>query len=325
MCESWHPMATASTPPPTAPPTRLTVKVGLAWNPFDREAVPGPRFWKAVELMEELGYDSLWLSDTATRPGPAPLPVLAAVAARTERLKLGTSVLVAPPRQSVLLAKELATLDALSAGRFLPAFGLGLDIPEELAALGIPREERVARLEETMAVLRMLWPGEPVNFEGRFVKLEGTQLVPRPLRRKLEIWLGGASAPALRRVGRSADGWLASFVSPEGFALGVAAIRAAAAEAGRTIDEDHYGTFVFAADTPADVPRFAALSVSHSEGLRSEDHVAVGSAALAPLLQRFRDGGGTKFVVVPLAREARLLPFLRELKAEAVDPFEATA
>ena len=309
----------------STPPTRLTVKVGLAWNPFDRDAVPGPRFWQAVELMEELRYDSLWLSDTATRPGPAPLPVLAAVAARTEHLKLGTSVLVAPPRQAALLAKEFATLDALSGGRFLPAFGLGLDIPAELAALGIPREERAARMEETMEVLRLLWPGEPVHFQGRFLTLAGMQLTPRPLRRKLEIWLGGASAPALRRVGRCGDGWLASFISPAGFAAGVTAIRAAATAAERTIDDDHYGTFIFAADTPDDIPQFKALGAAITDSLRDEDHIAVGVAALRPLLQQFRDGGCTKFVVVPLAREGRLLPFLRELKAGCVDEFEATA
>jgi probable F420-dependent oxidoreductase len=312
-------------PSPSAPPARLTVRVGLAWNPFDRESVPGPRFWDAVELMEELRYDSLWLSDTATRPGPSPLPVLAAVAARTERLKIGTSVLVAPPRQPVLLAKELATIDVLSGGRFLPAFGLGVDLPAELAALGIAGGERVARLEEAIAVMRALWSGEPATFQGRFTQFDGLQLTPRPLRRRLEIWLGGASAPALRRVGRVADGWLASFCSPETFARGVEAIRAAAAEAGRTIDEDHYGTIVFAADTIDDLPPLEQLGASRSPDLRPDDHIAIGPDALQPLLQRFRDGGGTKFVVVPLAREGRLLPFLRELKTAVVDPFEATA
>jgi probable F420-dependent oxidoreductase len=311
----------AATAPQAAP--RLTVRVGLAWSPFDRESVPGPGFWRAVEAMEELGYDSLWLSDTATRPGPSPLPVLAAVAARTERLKLGTSVLVAPPRQPVLLAKELATLDALSGGRFLPAFGLGIDAPAELAALGVARGERVARLEEAIAVLRAVWSGEPVSYQGRFTTLEDFVLTPRPLRRRLEIWLGGASAPALRRVGRLADGWLASFVSPATFGAGVTAIRAAAAEAGRTIDEDHYGTIVFAAASRDDLLPLGEFYASLSRDLREEDHVAVGVAALRPLLQRFRDEGATKFVVVPIARD--LVPFLRELKHEVVDPFEKKA
>lgn len=311
--------------PATAPAAeaRLTVRVGLAWSPFDRESVPGPDFWTAVEAMEELGYDSLWLSDTATRSGPSPLPVLAAVAARTERIKLGTSVLVAPPRRPVLLAKELATIDAISGGRFLPAFGLGIDEPAELAALGVARGERVARLEEAIAVLRAVWSGEPASYHGRFTTLEDYVLTPRPLRRRLEIWLGGASAPALRRVGRVADGWLASFISPAGFGAGVAAIRAAAAEAGRTIDEDHYGTIVFAAASRDDLLPLGEFYANLSRDLREDDHVAVGIAALRPLLQRFRDEGATKFVVVPIAR--KLVPFLAELKREVVDPFELTA
>lgn len=318
MCDSLHPMATTPTPP------RLTVKVGVAWNPFERGDVPGPRFWEAVELLEELRYDSLWLSDTATRPGPSPLPVLAAVAARTEQLKLGTSVLVTPPRQPVLLAKELATIDVLSGGRFLPAFGLGVDQPAEIAALGVPKEERVARLEESMAVLRALWSGEPASFEGRFTSFEGVQLLPKPLRRKLEIWLGGASAPALRRVGRLADGWLASFSSPETFGDAVEAIRAAAAEAGRTIDEDHYGTMLFAAQTVDDVPDLPKLGIKVA-GLAPDDHIAVGVDGLTPLMQRFRDRGATKFVVIPMAKHGALPGFLRDLKTGAIDEFEATA
>lgn len=308
-----------------ASPTRLTVRVGLMWSPFDRDAVPSPLFWEAVEAMDADGWDSLWLSDPGTRPGPAPLAALAAVAARTTQLKLGTSVLIVPPRQPVLLAKELATLDALSGGRFLPAFGLGVDAPFEVAALGVAREERVARLEEAMTVLRLLWSGEPVTWQGRFTQLEGLALTPVPQRRKLEIWLGGASAPALRRVGRCADGWLASFSSPAMVGAGIAAIRAAAADAGRSIDDDHYGAIVFAADTPADLPPLESLGANVPAGLRPAEHMVVGAEPLLPLLRRFRAEGASKLVVVPLARPARLLAFLRELKQGAVDEFEATA
>jgi alkanesulfonate monooxygenase SsuD/methylene tetrahydromethanopterin reductase-like flavin-dependent oxidoreductase (luciferase family) len=122
-----------------AAPTALSVRVGVGWNPAHRAAIGTPLFWDTVDLLEELDYDSLWLSDTATQPGAAPLPMLAAVAARTERLKLGTSVLVVPARNPILLAKELATIDLISRGRFFPAFGVGRALPAELAALGIPR------------------------------------------------------------------------------------------------------------------------------------------------------------------------------------------
>src|ERR1700754_1533294 len=108
-----------------------------------------------VEALEEVGWDSLWLNDSPGRLGSvAPLPTLAAVAARTERLKLGTNVLVLPHRNPLVLARELATVDVLSGGRLLPAGGLGIDIPAERAALGIAPKERVARMEECIRVLR---------------------------------------------------------------------------------------------------------------------------------------------------------------------------
>src|SRR4051794_17164267 len=125
-----------------APPP-LSVRVGVGWSPFDADGLADGRFWAAVERMEALGIDSLWLSDTAGLGGAAPLPLLGAVAARTQRLKLGTSVLVLPPRNPILLARELATIDALSGGRMLPAGGLGIDLPAELAAMGVARGERV--------------------------------------------------------------------------------------------------------------------------------------------------------------------------------------
>ena len=192
----------------------LTVRVGAGWNPFDRANVGGPLFWQTVEQLERDGWDSLWLSDVATGPGPAPLPMLAAVGARTERLKLGTSVLVAPPRNPLLLAKELATVDVISGGRFFPVLGIGQAAPEELAALGVPRAERGARLEECIAIVRELWRGEPVTFDGRFTRLDRVTLSPRPTRPRIELWLGGSTPPAVRRVARVADGWLASAISP---------------------------------------------------------------------------------------------------------------
>ena len=133
-----------------------------------------------VDTLEEVGYDSLWLSDSARRGGLAPLPVLAAVAARTERLKLGTNVLVMPPRNPLLLARELASVDVLSNGRLLPAGGLGVYAPGELEALGVARGERAERLEESVAILKALWTGEPVTHRGRFWSLTDIALDAAP-------------------------------------------------------------------------------------------------------------------------------------------------
>jgi probable F420-dependent oxidoreductase len=276
-------------------PEALSVKVGVGWNPFDRAAVGGPVFWDTVRLLEQNGWDSLWLSDIATGPGVAPLPMLAAVAARTEQLKLGTSVINAPPRNPLLLAKELATLDLISGGRFFPAFGIGQADPVELAALDLARDERGARLEECIHVIRELWRGEPVTYKGQFTTLENVTLSPPPTRPRIEPWLGGSTPAAVRRVGRIADGWLTARVSPAEFAELLEVLRESAATAGRAVPEDHFGTVLFADD--------------------------VGETR--ELLCAFREAGATKFVLYPRVDDPRplleeLKPFVEELEAEPV-------
>ena len=306
--------------PATPPPA--SVRVGLGWSPFEEADFDGPRFWGAVEQMEEIGFDSLWLSDSAGLGGVAPLPTLAAVAARTQRLKVGTGVLVLPPRNPVLLARELATIDVISGGRLLPAVGLGLSLPSELAAMGIAREERVARLEESVTIIKELWRGEPVTYEGRFWTLDGIALRPRPVRSRLELWLAGQVPAALRRIGRIGDGWIGSFVSPSEFAGMVATIREAAAAAGRTIDDDHFGTTLFAAPSQDELPPEARRLLDRRPELAREDHIAFGADELRGLLRRFIAVGAQKFVVIPIAR--RLSPWLDELWAEAVEPVETS-
>lgn len=301
-------------------PTALSVRVGVGWNPAHREAVGTPLFWDTVDMLEELDYDSLWLSDTATQAGAAPLPMLAAVAARTERLKFGTSVLVVPARNPVLLAKELATIDLISHGRLFPAFGVGRALPAELAALGIPREERMARLEECMDIVHGLWSGEPFTYHGRFSTLDEVVLTPKPTRPRIELWLGGSTPAAVRRIGRTAEGWLASSVPPDTYAELVDELRAAATEAGRTVPEDHFGTILFVAENEAEAETLFALRRESGRPV-PPDTVGVGAEHTRSLLHRFRDAGATKFVLYPVAPDPR--PFLRELKHEVVDEFEA--
>jgi probable F420-dependent oxidoreductase len=301
----------------------MSVRVGLGWSPFEVVDPGSPGFWETVEAMEEIGYDSLWLSDTATLGDAAPLPTLAAVAARTQRIKLGTGVIVAPARNPVLLAKELATVDAISHGRLFPALGLGIDEPRESRAIGVDRRERPARLAECIAILRALWPGEPATFEGRFWTFEDVTLAPRPTRPHLDIWLAGHVPGALRRAGRLADGWLGSFVAPSEIGDIIAHIEEAAADAGRSLEDDHYGTTLFAVQDESCLSASALALIDRRAGLAREDHVAVGAPALRRLLERFVAAGASKFVVVPMARD--LVPWLREMWLEAVGQVEAGA
>jgi len=317
----------ATAPPDSIPPGErdaarrgLTIRVGLSPNPFSDHLSNGG-LWTMVDAMEEAGYDSLWLSDSAGIGGLAPLPTLAAVAARTERLKLGTNVLVLPPRNPVLLARELATVDVISNGRMLPAGGLGIDIPSERAALGIESSERVARMEECVTILRALWETEgPVDYEGRFCSLQGIALTPRPVKANFELWLAGNAPAALRRSGRLGNGWIGAYVAPQEFGAMTDVIRAAAQEAGRTIDEDHYGTTLFACPSESEMPPEALRILSRRPELAAEDHIAYGADALRVLLQRFIAEGGSKYVVVPIARDVP--GFIAELRTEAIEPLE---
>src|SRR3954452_58034 len=296
----------------------LTIRVGIAPPPQLRTI---DELWRFVDALEELRYDSIWLSDSATRTGLASVPALAAIAARTQRLKLGANVFVLPARNPVLLAKELATIAPRSRGPLRPAGGLGVEEPVERGALAIGRGDRVPRLEEALEVIRLLWSGSPVSYEGPTCRLDGGRPRPRPTRPRLEFWLGGRARPALERIGRLADGWIASFVSPEELARGSDIIRATARDAGRSIDEDHYGTTIFVAESEEDAAALTPRLHTLRQDLPTADAVATGTDAARGLLERFVAAGASKFVVIPVARDPAA--FLETLRAEVVGPLES--
>ncbi|HEY9555697.1 MAG TPA: LLM class flavin-dependent oxidoreductase, partial [Acidimicrobiales bacterium] len=178
------------------------MKVRIGYGLGTRASSDPERFAAMVDALEDLRFDSLWLSERVTGDSPDPVVALAVAAGRTQRLKLGFSVLVLPGRNPMLLAKELATLDRLSAGRLLPAFGLGAVDPGEQQAFGVERTERAARFDESLGLLRRFWDGEVVDHDGRFHRYEGARVQPLPAQDRLEVWLGGIAPSELRRCGR---------------------------------------------------------------------------------------------------------------------------
>lgn len=224
----------------------MSVRIGLALGGWPFSGNDNGPFWEFVDEAEALGFDSLWLSDRliSTSPIIEPITGIAAIAGRTRKMKFGMSVLVLPLRNPVVLAKEIATIDFLSGGRMLPAFGIGTDDPREYEAAGTVKEERAGRTDEAVALMRRLWAEEHVTHHGRFYNCTDVTLTPRPVQRTLPVWFGGRSEPAFRRVGRSGDGWLASFLTPAEFAEGASRIRANAEAADRRIDDDHYGVIL---------------------------------------------------------------------------------
>ena len=138
----------------------------------------GARFAELIDSLEALGFDSIWCSERATGPIPEPMVSLAFAAGRTKKLKLGTSVQVLPGRNPVLLAKQWASLDVLSGGRALPAFGLGVVHPVEQQAFGVERSDRASIFDEALPLLRRLWSEDDVTHDGKWFHYEHMNVLP---------------------------------------------------------------------------------------------------------------------------------------------------
>jgi probable F420-dependent oxidoreductase len=275
------------------------VKVRIGYGLGTRASTDAARFAALVDSLERQRFDSRWLSERVTDDCPDPIVALAIAAGRTQRLKLGFSVLVLPGRNPMLLAKELAKLDRLSGGRLLPAFGLGAAVPAEHQAFGVERKERAARFDEALPLLRRLWTGLPVDHEGTFHQYEAAVVQPTPLQDPLEIWLGGLAPAELRRCGRLGDGWLPSFCTPGDVRDGILAIQAHAADAGRSIDAEHFGALIPYSEGP--LPEaFAAGIAARRPGIDPAEVIASGLDGLRVMIERHIEVGGSKFVVIPL-------------------------
>ncbi|MDE0804084.1 MAG: TIGR03619 family F420-dependent LLM class oxidoreductase [Acidimicrobiales bacterium] len=278
------------------------------------------RYSLLVDTLESLRFDSLWLSEKITDECPDPIVAMAFAAARTTKLKFGTSVLVLPGRNPMLLAKELATLDRLSSGRLLPAFGLGQVDPGEQQAFGVDREERAKRFDEMLDLLRRFWSEESVDHDGEFFHFEAARVRPQPIQDPIEIWFGGRAPSELRRIGRTGDGWLPSFCTPNDVREGRAEIERVAAENDRSIDDEHFGALVpYGVDGVPDV--VASLLAKRRPDVDPADVVAGSLADLKAQLERFVEVGASKFVVVPFVEPERWDDHLAEV-SDVVMPLQ---
>jgi probable F420-dependent oxidoreductase len=274
------------------------VKIRIGFGLGTQTALDQEAFDTLVDGLEHHGFDSLWLSERITGPAPDPVIGLAYAAGRTRKLKLGTSVMVLPGRNPILVAKELASLDRLSNGRLLPAFGLGVVDPGEQQAFGVGRGERAAWFEEALPLIRRLWTEESVDHDGPRFHCRDLTLRPRPTQSPPDVWLGGIAPSELKRAGRHGDGWLPSFCTPDDAAAGRAVIEKAAADAGRTIDPEHFGALVIYIRR-ALPDRLAQAIAARRPGVDPAAIVATDLPGVRATIERFIAGGFSKFVVVP--------------------------
>ncbi len=284
----------------------IGVGLGLAAYPFS-----GARaFWRWIELCEDGGVDSIWQSDRLVSPQPAlePMALMAALAGGTQRLKFGMNVVVLPLRDPLLVAKQCASIDHLSNGRLLPAFGVGNARSADWETAGLSSRSRGARADEALDLLARLWSERDVSFRGKYYSARGLTIEPSPVQQPLPLWIGGASEAAIRRTARVGTGWLGGLHTVAQTRETVSAIRRAAAEAGRPIDEDHYGaTFAFRFGSRDDAPVERAVAPLRRLGEEVlESYLAVGDAqAIVRRLEAFVEAGVSKFVLRPLADDDR--------------------
>jgi probable F420-dependent oxidoreductase len=273
---------------------RVGFGLGARTGVYDQE-----RYRLLVDELERLRFDSLWVSERIGAPGPDPMVAMSIAAARTQRLKFGAAVMVLPGRNPVVLAKQHASLDQLSGGRLLAAFGLGVANGAEHQAFGVRRDDRARIFDEALPLMRRLWTEDDVHHHGYWFQLEGVTIRPKPLQDPFDVWMGGIAPSELRRAGRLSDGWLPSFVTPADVDAGIATVLQVAVEHERMIDPEHFGVLVPYANEPIDDRVLGFLATRRPDVDDPSQLVAPSLDALAGTIQRFIDVGASKFVVVP--------------------------
>src|SRR5215470_4459693 len=283
---------------------KLRIGLGIANFPFSDARA----FWRWIERCEDSSVDSIWQTDRLVAPVPQleSMTTMAALAGATRRLKFGMNVTVVTFRDPLVLARECATIDFLSNGRLLPAFGVGPDIAPEWQATNRSPKGRGKQSDEALEIMARLWTGERVTFEGTHYRYRDVQIAPLPVQQPLPLWIGGRSDAAVRRTARLGTGWLGGVESPEQVGPVVAAIAEASRAAGRPIDPDHYGAafgFRFGHWDEPIVERTARIVAALAKTTDPTRHAAVGGTReILARIEEFKATGVSKFVLRPIAR-----------------------
>ncbi len=297
----------------------VRIGLGIATQPFS-----APRaLFRWADLCEDSRLDSIWQTDRLVSQEPylEAMSAMAALAGATSRIKFGMNAVVVSTRDPLVLAKQCATVDFLSGGRLLPVFGVGNASAPEWQATGRSPQGRGKRADEALELLRRLWTGEAIDFEGEHFQYRAARISPTPVQQPLPLWIGGHSKAAIRRTARIGTGWLGGLQDPAQVGPVVTAIKQETAALGRQIDDDHFGaTFPFRIGSLDDAPVSRFARGLARAGADVPAWLAVGKPAdVIARCEQYRRAGVHKFVLIALAEgDDDLMDQTRRLAAEVL-------
>jgi probable F420-dependent oxidoreductase len=285
------------------------IRFGVAIGAYLAGVPDAPALVEFARSAEAVGFDSVQVGDHVQWHAPIleATTVLATFAAATSRIRIASDVIILPLRDPVLMAKTVASLDVLSAGRMIFGVGVGGDHPAEYQTMRVPLAERGTRADESLEIIRGLFASERFSYAGRHFTIRDAAIAPRPLQARLPIWVGGTSEAALRRAARYGDGWIAAFASERKFARLAARARELLAAEGRAAADFTWGSFVFLNVGP-DVARARAAGVEYinqiyhlpGESIMERFGAAGPIEACAERIRHFLDAGVQYVVLAPV-------------------------
>lgn len=262
-----------------------------------------------AEMAEALGFDAIWVSEHIAFHVPTfdAVTTMAALAARTSTIRIGSAIVILPLRPPAAVAKAVSTLDIISGGRVTLGVGVGGEFPKEFEVCGVPVGERGGRTNEAIEVMRALWTQDNASYQGTYFQFTDVTMQPKPVQvGGPPIIIGGRSEAALRRAARLGDGYMPYLFTPEQFAASLDKIQAYAAAAGRQLDrfQPTLYQFIYVADTYDDAFRQAnnRLSTNYNQPFDKlvDRYCAVGTPeACVARLQAYIDAGARDVILVP--------------------------
>ena len=301
----------------------MSIQAGVGLSTYPFSSTDG--FWKWIQMCEEGDVDSVWQTDTLVSKEPMLecMTTMAAIAGATNKLKFGMNVASVALRNPLVLAKQCATIDVLSNGRILPAFGIGSTFSADWRSTGTPTKRRGKRTDEGLEIISRLWRGETVKMDGEFFQYDGVRISPLPVQKNIPLWIGGSSDAAVRRTIKYGTGWQASFENPDQAGVTVAKIKQGMRDAGRDFEEDHFGTginFRFG-KWEDDVVVRAAERFERVGGRNSRESFAVGGAdEIISKVRAFALAGLPKLILRPLASDDKDTIHQTQLMINEVQP-----